>query len=354
MITCPLCNKQMNCINHNHLKSHNLDMKEFKKQFPNYETHSEELKLKNKESSKKGIQYSRIVVKTQAEERLVKKIEEFNLLDKKCKQCNEPLIYKIKKADFCNHSCAATYSNTNRKVVYSEIGKANHRHIGLKNKKNLIDGSTRKGIRKFFDLTCCICTKKFQVTYEQKLNKTCSKECKSLLQSQVNHRENNTYGKFGYYQGIYCASSWELAFLIYNKDLGKDIQRCELTFTYFMDDQQHTYFPDFIMDNIIYEVKGYEKEDVQLKTQAVLDASYKIDVIRKKEIMPIIKQLKKKYNVKDITTLYDQKVESNRENIINEELNEIEYLKKQSEDSIAKFKEMFPNGAVIEIGEFLE
>lgn len=327
-------------------------MKEFKNQFPNYETHSKELKLKNKESSKKGMNASILVMKEQAKARLSVKIEEFNLLHKKCKQCNEPLIYKKEETKFCNKSCAAKYNNKN--MIYTVEGKERQKLSGLMNKKNLITGESKKGIYTIISKVCEICKNNFTVNYKKKLNRTCSKECRSLLYSQTNNRENNTYGKFGYYQGIYCASSWELAFLIYNKDLGKDIQRCELTFTYFMDDQQHTYFPDFIMGNIIYEVKGYEKEDVQLKTQAVLDAGYKIDVIRKKEIMPIIKQLKKKYNVKDITTLYDQKVESNRENIINEELNEIEYLKKQSEDSIAKFKEMFPNGAVIESGEFLE
>lgn len=327
---------------------------EFKNKFPNYETHSEELKLKNIESSKKAVQINNQLRKKKATENLLEKIKEFNLLDKRCEQCNEKLFYKLKKTKFCNNSCAAKYNNTGRVVKYSEEARKTMKLIGLNNFKNFADYQKSRPKAQVFNKICEICKNTFEVTSGKKLNKTCSKECKSLLQSKVNHRENNTYGKFGYYQGIYCASSWELAFLIYNKDLGKDIQRCELTFTYFMDDQQHTYFPDFIMDNIIYEVKGYEKEDVQLKTQAVLDAGYKIDVIRKKEIMPIIKQLKKKYNVKDITTLYDQKVESNRENIINEELNEIEYLKKQSEDSIAKFKEMFPNGAVIESGEFLE
>lgn len=240
MIICPLCNKEMKCINHNHLKFHGLDMVSFKQQFPNYETHSEELKLKNKENSKKAVQASILVMKKQAEERLKENIENFLLLDKKCKECNKSINYQKKGKNFCNHSCAASYTNKTRIVIYSEQGKENHRKIGKLNQKNLINGSSRKGIRKFFNLNCCICKKDFKVTYEKKLNKTCSKECRSILHSQTAHRENNTYGKSGYYQGIYCASSWELAFLIYNKDLGKDINRCDLTFNYLMKEIQHT------------------------------------------------------------------------------------------------------------------
>lgn len=279
----------------------------FKTQFPNYETRSEELKLKNKENSKKAVQASILVMKKQAEERLKENIENFLLLDKKCKECNKNIDYQKRETSFCNRSCAAIYNNA--KKVYTEEQKNKQKLNGLLiGKKNLIDGSTQKGLRKYFNLNCCICHKDFKVTFEQKLNKTCSLECKKLLHSQVNHRENNTYGKSGYYQGIYCASSWELAFLIYNKDLGKDINRCDVTFNYLMKEIQHTYFPDFIMDNIIYEVKGRELEDVEFKTKSVIDKGYKIEVIRKKEITPIIKAIKEKYNVKDITTLYDEKL----------------------------------------------
>lgn len=62
------------------------------------------------------------------------------------------------------------------------------------------------------------------------------------------------------------------------------------------------------MDGIIYEVKGRELEDVEIKTKAVIYAGYKIKLIRKKEIIPIIKSIKEKYGIKDITQLYDKKI----------------------------------------------
>jgi hypothetical protein len=304
MIACPICKKEMKCINSTHLKTHYINMIEFKIQFPNFETHSEELKEKNKKNGLKGIKLNNIIRKEKATNNFLKKINEFKLLGKKCKQCENFLEYKKFTSDFCNHSCAAKYNNVNRTVNFTIEGKEKQQETGL---KNLLKTSNRKGIRKYFDLNCCICKKDFKVTYEKKLNKTCSKECRSKLFSQTNHRENNTSGKYGYYQEIYCASSWELAFLITNLDLGHNIERCKLTFTYVMNGEQHTYFPDFIMNGIIYEIKGYEKEDVKLKTEAVMQAGYKIEVIRKKEILPIIKAIKNRYDIKDITVLYDQK-----------------------------------------------
>jgi len=40
---------------------------------------------------------------------------------------------------------------------------------------------------------------------------------------------------------------------------------------------------------------------------AVINSGYKIEIVRKKEILPIIKFIKEKYKIKDITKLYDIK-----------------------------------------------
>lgn len=52
------------------------------------------------------------------------------------------------------------------------------------------------------------------------------------------------------------------------------------------------------MDNIIYEVKCLDRGDVEVKTQAVVDAGYNIVLIKKKEITPIIN-----------TQLYDKEID---------------------------------------------
>jgi hypothetical protein len=58
------------------------------------------------------------------------------------------------------------------------------------------------------------------------------------------------------YDDISFASSWELAFYIYCKDMNYDIKRCTASFDYAIDDEEHKYFPDFIVNNKIYEIKG--------------------------------------------------------------------------------------------------
>lgn len=47
--------------------------------------------------------------------------------------------------------------------------------------------------------------------------------------------------------------------------------------------------------NVKDEIKGREREDVELKTQAVIKAGYEIQVITNKDIAPIIKSLQNKY-----------------------------------------------------------
>lgn len=300
MINCPICNKAMNYINNSHLKTHNLTPLQFKEKYPSFNNISD-----NARKLMGGDKTNAIIAnKEKAKQKREIEKEKYSLLNEFCPNCNKPILFESRNNKFCNRSCAAIYNNQNRKVIYSLEAYKNLQAIG---KKNLVflKANINKIDRKLYKKECLICKTKFQVTYEKKLNKTCSLNCKKILHSQVNHRENKTFGKCGYYQGIYCASSWELAFLIYNKDLSKDIKRCDLTFNYIMNDIQHIYFPDFIMSNIIYEVKGRELEDVKFKTEAVIEAGYKIAIIRRKEILPIIKLIQKNYNVKDITMLYD-------------------------------------------------
>lgn len=54
-IKCPICNKELNCINNTHLKTHNLTYAEFKTLYPNAKTYSEESAKKRKDASSKVI-----------------------------------------------------------------------------------------------------------------------------------------------------------------------------------------------------------------------------------------------------------------------------------------------------------
>ena len=72
------------------------------------------------------------------------------------------------------------------------------------------------------------------------------------------YRKGSGRGKQGWYKGIYCDSSWELAFLVYYLDHNMNIKRCEERREYFYNNEKHTYIPDFITDEGIVEIKGYK------------------------------------------------------------------------------------------------
>lgn len=296
MIKCPLCNREVKILNNTHLKSHDLTVVEFKKLFPKYEMVSEETS-KNL-SQKNNVNYI-ISIENESQRRKNKTIEEFKLLDKRCKHCNKPILFEKRRNNFCNHSCCASFTLKGRKVVYSPESLKIMQENGRKNIPK------RKAV--LVKKECVFCNLNFEVPNKSKYRKTCSKECLKEHRSKNNARQG-TYGKCGYYKGVFCGSTWELAFLVFNLDKGNDIKRCELTFKYNLEDGGHTYFPDFIMDNIIYEVKGREYGSLVEKNESVKEAGYEIVMIKKKEINPIIKIVKESYKVKNLVDLYDKKL----------------------------------------------
>lgn len=305
MINCPLCNKSFKILNNTHLKSHDLTVVEFKKLFPNYEMVSKETS-KNL-SRRNNVNFIECIEK-ESQKRKQQSLNDFNLLNKRCNRCNEPILFEKRRNNFCNHSCAASFTLKGRKVIYSDKGMENLKKIGRKHAKNLLIGTEiNKNKLQIIAKNCIICQNQFLVRSKSKNKKTCSPECLKNHQS-LNNARQGTYGKCGYYKGVFCGSTWELAFLVFNLDKGKDIKRCELTFKYNLEDGSHTYFPDFIMDNIIYEVKSREYGSLVEKNEAVIKAGYEIVMIKKKEINPIIKIVKESYKVKNLVDLYDKRL----------------------------------------------
>lgn len=58
------------------------------------------------------------------------------------------------------------------------------------------------------------------------------------------------------YNNIIFDSSWELAFYIYCIDHKKDIQHEPFPIIYQKDGKDHKYYPDFLVDGKLYEIKG--------------------------------------------------------------------------------------------------
>lgn len=110
--------------------------------------------------------------------------------------------------------------------------------------------------------------------------------------------------KFGTYKDFYCDSGWELAFLIYQLDHNKKIERCKQSFNYEYQGKVHKYYPDFIIDGVYYEIKGiYRDADYAKIAQFPVDKT--LVVIDKKSIYPFTRYCEKHYG-KNYTELYDR------------------------------------------------
>lgn len=109
-----------------------------------------------------------------------------------------------------------------------------------------------------------------------------------------------TRGKQGWYKGIYCNSSWELAFVIYCLEHNKLIQRCKQKLPYYVDTKKYNYYPDFKVDNKLVQIKGYENDKWKYKQQQYPN----ITILRESDLKEVFSYVISKYG-KNFTKLYE-------------------------------------------------
>lgn len=66
------------------------------------------------------------------------------------------------------------------------------------------------------------------------------------------YRKGSGYGKKGWYYGIHCDSSWELAFVFWHVHNNISIKRCTQVRKYIFDGIEQNYHPDFVVNDNIY------------------------------------------------------------------------------------------------------
>lgn len=113
--------------------------------------------------------------------------------------------------------------------------------------------------------------------------------------------EGSGRGKKGRYKGIFCDSSWELAFVVWCKDNNLDIKRCKEKRKYVFDGVEKIYYPDFIVGDIVFEIKGYVTKESEAKSIYNQD----IVVISNPHIYYFIDYVVEKYG-KDYLILYKE------------------------------------------------
>ena len=117
------------------------------------------------------------------------------------------------------------------------------------------------------------------------------------------YREGSGRSKSGYDRGIYCGSTYELCWVIYNLDHGIEFSR----FPGKLEKDGVSYYPDFLIgDMTIVETKGYESTtSVDRKTKVAESFGYTVIVLRKDDLQYAFSYVAEKYKTKRFYELYD-------------------------------------------------
>jgi hypothetical protein len=107
------------------------------------------------------------------------------------------------------------------------------------------------------------------------------------------------WGKKGWYEDIWCDSSWELAFVLYCKHNNIPIGRSNVKLTYIINGVVKSYYPDFLVNGVLTEIKG--RPDDRWKAKKLYNPH--IDVYDGERMKPILSWAKLTYG-KDFIYLY--------------------------------------------------
>ena len=117
---------------------------------------------------------------------------------------------------------------------------------------------------------------------KKKISNTCQSNKKS-----GGYRKGSGIGKSGWYHGIWCDSTWELAYIIWCEANNKKIIRNTEYFDYTFEGKKHRYLPDFIVDGKLVEIKGRRKSDSLI--DAKIDSTNgKVKLMLEAEMKPIL------------------------------------------------------------------
>lgn len=216
-----------------------------------------------------------------------------------CPKCGKEFL-NVTKRKFCSRECANSriHSEMTKKKISlsvsknSKKGNCSHMYkIYLKNKNDYLQNPKY----------CPVC--KNLIPYKRRKYITCSNDCK--LKILGGYREKGGRGYNGHYKGFYCNSQWELGYVIFCLDHNIPIKRNKEFFIYEYKSKKYKYYPDFVINNILIEIKGYHQPLVDIKLSCV---NKPIKILYQKDLQYVFDYIKEKYqkDKKHIYELYER------------------------------------------------
>lgn len=219
----------------------------------------------------------------------------------KCQKCNKEHDGSFGSGRFCSRGCAnsrikseetkAKISKSVRKWVEENPDKITS--LTGENHPNFKHGRSSSKEEKI----CKTCGKIFRVSIYSQSN-YCSGKCNPLHGGQ---RIGSGRGNSGWYKGIRCDSTYELVWVIYRLDHDLPVKRFEGC----LKEGELIYYPDFIEDNTIIELKGYFVDKVNQKCELARNRGYDINVLYEEDLKNEFAWVKKNYEYKYLRELYD-------------------------------------------------
>lgn len=210
------------------------------------------------------------------------------MISKTCPKCGAHFKCSTGKK-FCSRKCS------NSRIQTEGMNQA--RKEELKGKSGHTKSEGRELVERE-DRNCKECNSIFRATHKDP-TKYCSTQCSR--KNQGGYRQGSGIAKSGFYKGIYCASTYELVWVIFRLDHGLPVERFPSCLT----KGDLRYFPDFLVEGTIVEIKGRYTKDVDSKTQLAESLGYKVEIKFKEDLTSEFNWVKNNYQFRELYELYD-------------------------------------------------
>lgn len=221
-----------------------------------------------------------------------------------CQKCGKLVTKRYGSGIYCSRHCSNSHIHSDETKI--KISNSLKNNLGGFASSDYRIKRKNKFLQKLKEYTnnpnkCKICGK--ILDYNKRNCKVCSKECQKIYMKgrTGGYRLNSGIGKSGYYKGIFCSSTYELVYLIYCLDNNIPIKRFSKCLIY----KDKKYYPDFILDNKLIEIKGYKSLNLYKQLEVAKNNGFEVIVKFREDLQNEFNWVKQHYKYKNLTDLYD-------------------------------------------------